>query len=54
MKSDWARVSHRAFKLGILIKGLDGLLELVGGSALLLTSRPASAAPRRAGSPVGC
>lgn len=41
MKSDWARVSHRAFKLGILIKGLDGLLELAGGSALLLTSRPA-------------
>lgn len=41
MKSDWASVSHRAFKLGILIKGLDGLLELFGGSALLLTSRPA-------------
>ncbi len=41
MKSDWASVSHRAFKLGILIKGLDGLLELLGGSALLLTSRPA-------------
>lgn len=41
MKSDWASVSHRAFKVGILIKGLDGLLELVGGSALLLTSRPA-------------
>ena len=41
MKSDWASVSHRAFKIGILIKGLDGLLELVGGSALLLTSRPA-------------
>ena len=41
MKADWASVSHRAFKLGILIKGIDGLLELVGGSALLLTSRPA-------------
>ena len=41
MQRDWARVAHRAFKIGILIKGLDGLLELVGGSALLLTSRPA-------------
>lgn len=41
MKPDWASVSHRAFKLGILVKGLDGLLELAGGSALLLTSRPA-------------
>jgi uncharacterized membrane protein len=41
MKADWASVSHRAFKFGILIKGLDGLLELIGGSALLLTSRPA-------------
>ena len=40
MKSDWANLPHRAFKLGILVKGLDGLLELVGGSALLLTSRP--------------
>lgn len=41
MKTDWGGVSHRAFKLGILIKGIDGLLELAGGSALLLTSRPA-------------
>ena len=41
MKPDWASISHRAFKLGILVKGLDGLLELAGGSALLLTSRPA-------------
>lgn len=41
MKPDWAHVAHRAFKIGIIIKGLDGLLELVGGSALLLTSRPA-------------
>ena len=41
MKPDWASISHRAFKLGILVKWLDGLLELLGGSALLLTSRPA-------------
>lgn len=41
MKSDWANVAHRAFKIGVVIKGLDGLLELVGGGALLLTSQPA-------------
>jgi uncharacterized membrane protein len=41
MKVDWANGWHRAFKVGIVIKGLDGLLELVGGSALVLTSRPA-------------
>lgn len=41
MKSDWAQVAHRAFNIGIVIKGLDGLLELVGGGALLLTSQPA-------------
>lgn len=42
MKSDWAtNLPHRAFKLGILVKGLDGLLELVGGVALLLASGPA-------------
>ena len=41
MKFDWAILSHRAYKIGILIKGLDGLQELAGGGALLLTSRPA-------------
>ena len=41
MKPNLAHVAHRAFKIGIVIKGLDGLLELVGGSALLLTGRPA-------------
>jgi uncharacterized membrane protein len=41
MKSYWAIVAHRAFNIGIVIKGLDGLLELVGGGALLLTSQPA-------------
>lgn len=41
MKPDWTHVAHRAFNIGIVIKGLDGLLELVGGSALLLTSQTA-------------
>lgn len=41
MQRDWTRLAHRAFRIGILIKGLDGLLELIGSSALLLTSRPA-------------
>lgn len=41
MKAGWARFAHRAFEVGILLKGLDGLLELLGGGALLLTSQQA-------------
>lgn len=41
MKAGWARFTHRAFEVGILLKGLDGLLELLGGGALLLTSQQA-------------
>lgn len=36
-----SRFTHQAFQIGILLKGLDGLLELVGGGALLLTSQQA-------------
>ena len=31
---------HRMFTFGILFKGLDGLLELAAGGALLLSTRP--------------
>ncbi|HUW53601.1 MAG TPA: DUF2127 domain-containing protein [Rhodanobacter sp.] len=41
MKPDWSAIYHRAFDIGILLKGLDGLLESTGGLALLLTSQPA-------------
>jgi len=41
MKPDWSAIYHRAFDIGILLKGFDGLLELTGGLALLLTSQPA-------------
>lgn len=36
-----AKFAHRLFQFGILLKGLDGLLELAGGAALLLTTQPA-------------
>lgn len=39
MQTDWNRLYHRAFDVGILLKGLDGLLECIGGLALLLTTR---------------
>lgn len=32
---------HTAYLIGIALKGLDGLLEMTGGAALLLISRPA-------------
>ena len=41
MKPDWSAIYHRAFDIGILLKGFDGLLELIGGIALLLTNQPA-------------
>ena len=40
MKPDWDRLSHRAYKAGLVLKGLDGLLEIAGGAALLGTPRP--------------
>ncbi|MGH8293333.1 MAG: DUF2127 domain-containing protein [Gammaproteobacteria bacterium] len=33
------RILHRLFLIGVLIKGLDGLLEFIGGALLLLVSR---------------
>lgn len=41
MRANWRIVWHRAFMTGILIKGLDGVAELLGGGALLLATRPA-------------
>lgn len=40
MKIHWEALSHRAFQVSIVLKGLDGLLELAGGLALLLMSQP--------------
>lgn len=34
-------LAHKAFQFGVALKGLDGLVETVGGIALLLTSKPA-------------
>lgn len=31
---------HRLFDLGVALKGLDGLLEVLGGMALVFTTRP--------------
>jgi uncharacterized membrane protein len=36
-----AKILHRVFALGIWMKGLDGILEMVGGFVLLLTSNSA-------------
>lgn len=41
MKRDWSVIYHRAFDIGVLLKGFDGLLELIGGVALLLTNQSA-------------
>lgn len=34
------RIGHRAFVVGMLFKGVDGCLELLGAIALLATTRP--------------
>ncbi|UJJ52760.1 MULTISPECIES: DUF2127 domain-containing protein [Rhodanobacter] len=34
-----ARLSHRAFQVGVVLKGVDGVLELLGSAALLLTTQ---------------
>lgn len=34
-------LTHRAFLVGIFLKGIDGCIELIGGAMLLLTSRTA-------------
>lgn len=33
------RLSHRFFRLGVWVKGLDGILEVIGGTLFLLASR---------------
>jgi uncharacterized membrane protein len=41
MKLNLEVLSHRAFDIGVILKGFDGILEFGGGTALLLTSQPA-------------
>ena len=36
-----AKLLHRVFALGIWVKGIDGVLEIIGGVVLLLTSNAA-------------
>lgn len=33
-------LAHRAFQIGVILKGLDGLVEIAGGISLLFTSKP--------------
>lgn len=40
MKPDRTSIYHRLFDVGIILKGIDGVLELFGGAALLLTTQP--------------
>ncbi|TAN06568.1 MAG: DUF2127 domain-containing protein [Rhodanobacteraceae bacterium] len=40
MKLDAKALYHRAYEVGILLKGLDGVVEIIGGMALFLTTRP--------------
>jgi uncharacterized membrane protein len=39
--SPHTNVWHRLFALGIWVKGIDGVLEIIGGAILLLTSNAA-------------
>jgi uncharacterized membrane protein len=41
MKPISQRLYHRAFQIGVVLKGFDGALEIAGGAALLLTTHPA-------------
>ncbi len=41
MESRLKTLYHRAFDVGIVLKGLDGLLEVMAGMTLLLTAQPA-------------
>jgi uncharacterized membrane protein len=41
MKLNLEVLSHRAFDVGVILKGIDGVVEFAGGTALLLTSQPA-------------
>lgn len=37
--SQWT-LAHRAFQVGVVLKGLDSLIEVIGGIALLVTIKP--------------
>lgn len=41
MESRLKTLYHRAFDVGIVLKGLDGLLEVIAGMTLLLATQPA-------------
>jgi uncharacterized membrane protein len=36
MKKKYAQIFHKAFEIGILLKGVDGVLEIIGGILLFL------------------
>jgi uncharacterized membrane protein len=36
MRKKYARAIHKAFEIGIFLKGVDGVLEIIGGILLLL------------------
>jgi uncharacterized membrane protein len=40
MTPEWSSIYHRLFDIGIVLKGIDGVLELIGGVALLSTTQP--------------
>lgn len=40
MKFDRGALYHWMFDIGVALKGLDGLLEVLGGAALMTTTRP--------------
>ncbi len=40
MKPDRTSIYHRLFDVGIILKGIDGVLELLGGAALLWSTQP--------------
>jgi uncharacterized membrane protein len=40
MKPEQSTIYHRLFDLGIILKGIDGALELTAGVALLSTTQP--------------
>jgi uncharacterized membrane protein len=41
MNITYRTLAHQAFKIGVILKGLDGLIETAGGITLLFTSKPA-------------
>lgn len=41
MHIDPRALAHQVFKIGVILKGLDGVIEFAGGITLLFTSKPA-------------